>query len=228
MKQKYQSKKNQLVENGLFYAEIHEFFSKELLEDNYSSVDVRVTPSKTELVIKSGKSQNVLGEKGKRIHGLSIMLQKRFGFLPDTIQLYAERVMNRGLSAVAQAESLRYKLLGGAVGEERKKMTVRGAGYSVLSYIMESGAKGCEITISGKLRAQRAKTMRLKDGYMISTGQPAGKLVDFATRHALLRQGVLGIKVRILSHQSVGRLGSIKTFMPDNITIYETKSKASS
>lgn len=29
------------------------------------------------------------------------------------MELYAERVNNRGLCAVAQAESLRYKLLGG-------------------------------------------------------------------------------------------------------------------
>lgn len=41
------------------------------------------------------------------------MVQKRFKFPPETVELYAERVANRGLCAVAQAESLRYKLLGG-------------------------------------------------------------------------------------------------------------------
>jgi len=40
-------------------------------------------------------------------------VQKRFAFPPDTVELYAEKVANRGLCAVAQAESLRYKLLGG-------------------------------------------------------------------------------------------------------------------
>ena len=41
------------------------------------------------------------------------MVQKRFNFPPETVELYAEKVPNRGLCAVAQAESLRYKLLGG-------------------------------------------------------------------------------------------------------------------
>lgn len=41
------------------------------------------------------------------------MVQKRFNFAPETVELYAEKVANRGLCAVAQAESLRYKLLGG-------------------------------------------------------------------------------------------------------------------
>ena len=38
--------------------------------------------------------------------------------------------------------------------------------YGVLRFVMESGAKGCEVIVSGKLRAQRAKSMKFKDGYM--------------------------------------------------------------
>ncbi|KAJ6759753.1 30S/40S RIBOSOMAL PROTEIN S3, partial [Salix purpurea] len=37
---------------------------------------------------------------------------------------------------------------------------------------MESGDKKCEVTVSGKVRAQRAKSMKFKDGYMVSSGQP--------------------------------------------------------
>jgi ribosomal protein S3 len=43
------------------------------------------------------------------------VVQKRFGFQENAVELYAERVANRGLSAQAQAESLKYKLLGGLV-----------------------------------------------------------------------------------------------------------------
>ncbi len=64
---------------------------------------------------------------------------------------------------------------------------------------MENGAKGCEVIVSGKLRAQRAKAMKFKDGYMISSGQPVNDYIDSAVRHVLLRQGVLGIKVPIFS-----------------------------
>ena len=59
---------------------------------------------------------------------------------------------------------------------------------------MESGAKGCEVIVSGKLRAQRAKAMKFKDGYMISSGHPAVEYIDGCVRHVMLRQGVLGIK----------------------------------
>jgi ribosomal protein S3 len=49
--------------------------------------------------------------------------------------------------------------------------------------------------VSGKLRAQRAKSMKFKDGYMVSSGDPVRLYIDGAVRHVMLRQGVLGIKV---------------------------------
>ena len=82
-------------------------------------------------------------------------------------------------------------------GAERAPMLCR-ACYGVLRFIMESGAKGCEVIVSGKLRAQRAKAMKFKDGYMIASGQPVHDFIDSAVRHVLLRQGVLGIKVSTL------------------------------
>lgn len=67
--------------------------------------------------------------------------------------------------------------------------------YGVLRFVMESGAKGCEVIVSGKLRAQRAKSMKFKDGYMVSSGDPTRVYLDCAVRHVALRQGMLGIKV---------------------------------
>ncbi len=63
---------------------------------------------------------------------------------------------------------------------------------------MESGAKGCEIIISGKLRGQRAKAMKFVDGLMIHSGDPMNHYVQRAVKHVELRQGVLGIKVKIM------------------------------
>ena len=45
-----------------------------------------------------------------------------------------------------------------------------------------------QVIVSGKLRAQRAKSMKFKDGYMISSGQPVKDYIDSAVRHVLLRQ----------------------------------------
>uniref|UniRef100_A0A8C6XC16 DNA-(apurinic or apyrimidinic site) lyase n=1 Tax=Naja naja TaxID=35670 RepID=A0A8C6XC16_NAJNA len=184
------SKKRKFVADGIFKAELNEFLTRELAEDGYSGVEVRVTPTRTEIIILATRTQNVLGEKGRRIRELTAVVQKRFGFPEASVELYAEKVATRGLCAIAQAESLRYKLLGG--------LAVRRACYGVLRFIMESGAKGCEVVVSGKLRGQRAKSMKFVDGLMIHSGDPVNYYVDTAVRHVLLRQGVLGIKVKIM------------------------------
>merc|ERR1712129_365446 len=118
----------------------------------------------------------------------------------------------------AQAESLRYKLLGG--------LAVRRACYGVVRFIMENGAKGCEVVISGKLRAQRAKAMKFRDGYLISTGEPKKHYIDEAVRHVLMRQGVLGVKVKImLAYDPEGKMGPSLP-MPDNVIVHEPKDEA--
>merc|ERR1711915_62433 len=134
-------------------------------------------------------------------------------------ELYAEKVATRGLCAIAQAESLRYKLIGG--------LAVRRACYGVLRFIMESSAKGCEVVVSGKLRGQRAKAMKFVDGLMIHSGNPAEEYVDTAVRHVLLRQGVLGIKVKImLPHDPSGKTGP-KTPLPDHVSIVSPRKRSS-
>ncbi|WRX33363.1 K Homology domain [Theobroma cacao] len=107
------SKKRKFVADGVFFAELNEVLTRELAEDGYSGVEVRVTPMRTEIIIRATRTQNVLGEKGRRIRELTSVVQKRFKFPENSVELYAEKVNNRGLCAIAQAESLRYKLLGG-------------------------------------------------------------------------------------------------------------------
>merc|ERR1712036_77569 len=207
------SKKRKFVADGVFNAELNELLIRELAEDGYSGVEIRQTPARHEIIIRATRTQNVLGEKGRRIRELTAVVQKRFNFPPGSVELYAEKVLNRGLCAVAQAESLRYKLLGG--------LAVRRACYGVLRFIMESGALGCEVIVSGKLRAQRAKAMKFVDGLMIHSGDPCRNFVDSAVRHVLLRQGVLGIKVNImLPYDPMGKSGP-KTPMPDKVDIIE-------
>ena len=99
----------------------------------------------------------------------------------------------------------------------------RSACYGVLRFVMESGAKGCEVIVSGKLRAQRAKSMKFKDGYMVSSGSPVHDYVDAAVRHVMLRQGVLGIKVKImLDWDPTGKNGPKKP-LPDMVTVHKPK-----
>jgi len=209
------TKKKKAVSDGIFKAELNNFFMKELAEDGYSGVEVRRTPARVEIIILATRTQNVLGERGRRIKELTSVVQKRFGFEEGVVELYAEKVSNRGLCAVAQCESLRYKLIG--------SLPVRRACYGVLRYIMESQAQGCEVIVSGKLRGQRAKSMKFVDGLMIHSGQPVNDYVQQAVRHVQLRQGVLGIKVKImLPHDPRGQTGP-RFALPDQIHIQDPK-----
>jgi small subunit ribosomal protein S3e len=43
------SKRRKFVADGVFYAELNEFFTRELAEEGYSGVEVRVTPTVTDI-----------------------------------------------------------------------------------------------------------------------------------------------------------------------------------
>merc|ERR1719173_103718 len=161
-------------------------------------------------------TQPVVGEKGQRIRELQLQIKNRFQFGDSpTVELFAERVTERALCSLAQAEAVKYKLLEGTA--------VRRACYRALRFIMESKAGGCEIVVSGKLRGQRAKAMKFKQGYMIASGDAKNHYIDSAVKHVKLRQGVLGIKVKImLPHDPTGQIGP-KMPLPDKVEILEPK-----
>ncbi|KAJ2847967.1 small ribosomal protein 3, partial [Coemansia brasiliensis] len=62
-------------------------------------------------------------------------------------------------------------------------------------------------------------------GFMLHSGNPAKDHIDFAVRHVEMKQGVLGIKVKImLDSDPTGRLGP-KTPLPDIVTILSNEGK---
>nr|TKR65759.1 hypothetical protein D5086_0000317830 [Populus alba] len=75
------SKKRKFVADGVFYAELNEVLTRELAEDGYSGVEVRVTPMRTEIIIRATRTQNVLGEKGRRIRELTLCSENVLSFL---------------------------------------------------------------------------------------------------------------------------------------------------
>jgi small subunit ribosomal protein S3e len=197
------------------FAEINELLNRELSDAGYAGVEIRNAPMKTEIIIRASRTQEVLGDKGRRIKELTAAIQKRFGFDENAVELYAERVASRGLSAQAQAESLKYKLLGG--------LAVRRACYGIIRFVMESGAKGVEVVVAGKLRGQRAKAMKFRDGYMVKTGHSAFLYQDYATRHVMMRQGIMGVRVKImLPHDPTGVAG-VKKRLSDVVEILQPK-----
>ena len=88
---------------------------------------------------------------------------------------------------------------------------------------MESGAKGVEVIVAGKLRGQRAKAMKFRDGYMVKTGNSAFEYTDYATRHIMMRQGIMGVRVKImLPYDPTGRQG-VKSKLADLVEVITPK-----
>jgi len=209
------NKKKKFVADGVFHAEVHSFLTRALAPAGYAGIEIRVTHVKTEIRIKAAKISEVLGEDGLRIRELTSLVQKRFGYEKDTVELKVSSVAKKGLSASAQAEIMKFKLL--------KGVPVRMASNSIIKNVTKEGAKGCEIIISGKLRQQRAKTMKYKSGYMICSGQGALDYIDVAVRHIGFKQGIMGVKVKImLPHDPTGKAG-VKTLLPDVVEIKDPK-----
>ncbi|AEA39026.1 40S ribosomal protein S3 (nucleomorph) [Cryptomonas paramecium] len=205
------SGKKKIVADGVFFSEVNELLSRELREEGYSGMELKKSSIKTELILKTVRTKQMIISGGKRIREITLLVKKRFGLEDSNLNIYVEKVINRGLVSSIQAEFLRYKLL--------KGITTRKACYSVLRSIMESGAKGCLITISGKLRAQRAKSMKFTEGYIIHSGQAVKNYISSSTRHCILKQGVIGIKISImLPWDPYGKKGPVNP-LPDMVTI---------
>lgn len=106
-----------------------------------------------------------------------------------------------------------------------QKAPVRSAAMYIIRTVMrgDKDVKGCEVIISGKLRQQRAKVMKYKGGYLISTGKPKDHYIDHAIRYISFPQGVIGLQVKImLPANFMGKNGIIPP-LPDKITIHEPK-----
>jgi len=222
------SKKRKFIQKGIFYAELNDFLRTELEQDmsqegysiGYSGVEVRNAQSRLEVIIRATRTTHVVGPKGRRIRELASLVKKRFKIPGDQeVELFAERVAHRALCALAQAEAVKFKLMEG--------LAVRRACYRALRFIMENEAKGCEIIVSGKLRGQRAKAMKFKQGYMITSGENIKHYIDSAVKHVKLRQGVLGIKVKImLPHDPEGKGMGPKIGMADKVIIHPARKPA--
>ena len=74
----------------------------------------------------------------------------------------------------------------------------RRAGNSMLQRIMDSGARGCQITIAGKLTGLRHRTEKFLSGHIKFCGETALELMDVGLAQAKLKPGTIGVKVAIM------------------------------
>lgn len=74
------------MNDGVFYAELNEFLTRELAEQGYAGVEVRVTPMRTEIIIRATRTQDVLGESWVPVCQRHVGIQSQRGY-PERQQL---------------------------------------------------------------------------------------------------------------------------------------------
>ena len=63
---------------------------------------------------------------------------------------------------------------------------------------MDAGARGCQVTISGKLTGQRHRSEKFKEGHIKYSGEPAITCMERGFAIAKKKLGVIGLKVMIM------------------------------
>ncbi|MHA1632169.1 MAG: 30S ribosomal protein S3 [Candidatus Freyarchaeota archaeon] len=189
------------IRSAIQRVEIDEFLAKELRRAGYAGVDIQKTALGTNVTIYASRPGMVIGRRGRNIQQLTEILEKQFKV--DNPQINVQEVNAPELDARVMANRLATEL--------ERGVHYRRASYFILRRIMSAGALGCEIIVSGKLTSQRARYQKFRQGVLVKCGEPSNKFVDEAVAYALLKPGVIGVKVRIMLPNAV---------MPD---VVETK-----
>jgi small subunit ribosomal protein S3 len=169
-------------------AEIDEFLRNEFEKAGYGGVGITKTPLGTHIVIYTMRPGLVIGRGGETIRELAKVLEEKFQL--SNPQISVAEIEIPELNAYVVASRIASAL--------KRGVHFRRAGFWALNQIMEAGALGAEIIISGKLRTDRARYEKFRAGYMPKSGEPAIKYMRKAELHVQLKPGIYGVKVRIM------------------------------
>jgi small subunit ribosomal protein S3 len=190
------------ISESLKKAEINEFLRNEFERAGYGGVDIAKTPLGTHVVVYAMRPGIIIGRGGETIKRLAEVLEKKF-MLPNP-QISVAEIEVPELNAFVVASRVASAL--------KRGVHFRRAGYWAINQVMEAGALGVEIIISGKLRTERARYEKFRAGYLPKSGQPSMKYMRKAELHVQLKPGIFGVKVRIMPPDAV---------FPDKVQIIE-------
>jgi len=168
--------------------EIDEFLRNEFERAGYGGVDIAKTPLGTHIVVYAMRPGLIIGRGGETIKELAVLLEQKFQ-LPNP-QISVAEIEVPELNAYVIASRVTSTL--------KRGIHFRRAGFWALQQVMEAGALGAEIIISGKLRTERARYEKFRAGYIPKSGDPALKYLHKAELHVQLKPGIFGVKVRIM------------------------------
>jgi small subunit ribosomal protein S3 len=168
--------------------EIDEFLQKKLERAGYGGVDLSKTPLGTHVVIYAMRPGIVIGRGGETIKDLAIILEENFNLANPQISV----------SEIEVPEFNAFVIASRVASALQRGVHFRRAGFWALNQVMEAGALGAEIVISGKLRTERARFEKFRAGYFPRCGDAALKYMKKAEAHVQLKPGIIGVRVKIM------------------------------
>ena len=192
----------EFIEQGLQRSQIDEFFAEELARAGYGGMELAPTPMGMQIVLKAEKPGMVIGKGGKNIRKITTQLEERFDL--EDPQIDVQEVEEPDLNAQIVADRLANAL--------ERGWYFRKAGHTTIDRIMESGALGAEIVLSGKVTGARSRVEKFNRGYIKHNGEPAEDIVDSGVGVAVMKLGTIGVRVKIIPPDAQ---------LPDDFEIYE-------
>ena len=192
----------QFVSQKIKEFQIQEYIRGEFSGTGFSHIEIQRTPLGEKVVIFTSRPGLVVGKKGENIRKLTNILKKKFNM--ENPQIEVGEIGNPMLDANFIADRIASTLV--RFGSKRFKSV----GYKTLQDMLNAGALGAEIVISGKVPSARARRWRFKAGHLKKSGFIASDKVKKAVVQANLKSGVIGIKVSIMTPDII---------MPDRILI---------
>ena len=184
-----------VMKNNFRNMELNEFLSSTLMDAGYGGAEVQKTPIGTKITLFVIRPGLVIGRKGSGIRDLTSRLEQQFDL--ENAQVSVTEVTKPELNPNIMANRIAQLIERGTA--------FRRASLWTINTIMGAGALGVEITVSGKLRGERAHFEKHTAGIIPKSGKVAEEVVRNATRSMLTKMGLVGIKLKISIKEEVHR-----------------------
>ena len=175
--------------------ELNEYLSSTLTDAGYGGAEVQKTPIGTKITLFVMRPGLVIGRKGSGIRDLTTRLEQQFNL--QNAQVSVTEVTKPELNPHIMANRIAQLIERGTA--------FRRASLWTINTIMGAGAMGVEITVSGKLRGERAHFEKHSAGIIPKSGKIADEVVKSSTNSLLTKMGLVGIKLKISVREDIPR-----------------------
>jgi len=167
---------------------VREYLLRETERAGFGGLSFNRTPEGTKVTLQAEQVGRVIGRRGKVIHELQRRLQN--DFILENPHLDVEEVAESRLSAQIMASRLASSL--------ERGWFFRRSGHSTAQNIMDAGARGCLVILSGKITGPRHRVEKFQQGHVKFCGETALEFMDTGFSTAVKKLGTIGCTVKIM------------------------------